>query len=436
MPDPVVNLRPRHREVLPHLDALTTDHDQATGSSTCSRATEESEAPRREDIWALRDVSFDVRRGEVLGVIGPNGAGKSTLLSILARITEPTTGRIEIRGRVSSLLEVGTGFHPELSGRDNVFLNGAILGHEPARGQREVRRDRRVLRSRRVHGHAGQAVLVRHVRPARVSSIAAHLDPEVLLLDEVLAVGDSAFQQKCLHRIDSLTQSGRTVLFVSHAPAAVAQLCQRVIVVNGGGIVFDGDVDEGINEYLGSPQIDGGASALQQETQFREGTGELRVTAVRVLGAEEQIVPNQPVTFEVDIAAEHETSGRDVVLNVGIWNIAAAQPIVLSTAFAPPERLPDFTPDATRMLICQVDELPLRPARYVVSVSIVRDGVVLDSCRHQAEFTLHPGDFYGSGVIPGEAHTSPVLLRQHWHSLEAGPAPADGGTLTVPASRS
>ena len=376
-----------------------------------------SEAPRREDIWALRDVSFDVRRGEVLGVIGPNGAGKSTLLSILARITEPTTGRIEIRGRVSSLLEVGTGFHPELSGRDNVFLNGAILGMS----RREVNERYDEIVEFSGVGEFMDMPVKRYSSGMYVRlafSIAAHLDPEVLLLDEVLAVGDSAFQQKCLHRIDSLTQSGRTVLFVSHSPASVAQLCHRVIVIRGGGIVFDGDVDEGINEYLGSPQIDGGASALEQETQFREGTGELRVTAVRVLGAEEQIVPNQPVTFEVDITAEHETSGRDVVLNVGIWNIAASQPIVLSTAFAPPERFPDFTPDATRMLICQVDELPLRPAHYVVSVSIVRDGVVLDSCRHQAEFTLNPGDFYGSGVIPGETHTSPVLLRQHWHSLE------------------
>ena len=193
-------------------------------------------------------------------------------------------------------------------------------------------------------------------------AVAAHLDPEVLLLDEVLAVGDSAFQEKCLHRIDELTQSGRTVLFVSHSPAAVAQLCQRVIVINDGSIVFNGDVDEGINEYLGSPQIDGSASALQQETQFREGTGELRVAAVRMLGAEgDRIVPDRPVTFEVDIVAEHETSGRDLVLNVGISSIAAAQPIVLSTAFAPLERFPDFTAGATRTLICQVDELPLRP---------------------------------------------------------------------------
>ena len=135
-------------------------------------------------------------------------------------------------------------------------------------------------------------------------AVAAHLDPEVLLLDEVLAVGDSAFQQKCLHRIDELTQSGRTVLFVSHTPSAVAQLCHRVVVVNGGKVVFDGDVDQGIQEYLGSPQIDGGASALEQEAQLRDGSGEVRVTAVRVLGADGgRIVPDKPVTFEVDLVA-------------------------------------------------------------------------------------------------------------------------------------
>ncbi|MDP9262528.1 MAG: ABC transporter ATP-binding protein, partial [Actinomycetota bacterium] len=211
------------------------------------------ERPRREEIWALRDVTFSVRRGEVLGIIGPNGAGKSTLLSILARTTEPTTGEARIEGRVSSLLEVGTGFHPELSGRDNIFLNGAILGMS----RREV-----TAKYDEIVDFSGVADFI-DMPVKRYSSgmyvrlafaVAAHLDPEVLLLDEVLAVGDSAFQQKCLHRIDELTQSGRTVLFVSHTPAAVAQLCHRVVVVNGGRIVFDGDVDQGIQEYLGSPQ--------------------------------------------------------------------------------------------------------------------------------------------------------------------------------------
>jgi lipopolysaccharide transport system ATP-binding protein len=355
----------------------------------------------------------------VLGIIGPNGAGKSTLLSILARITEPTTGRMEIRGRVSSLLEVGTGFHPELSGRDNVFLNGAILGMS----RREVTEKYDEIVDFSGVGEFMDMPVKRYSSGMYVRlafSIAAHLDPEVLLLDEVLAVGDSAFQQKCLHRIDSLTQSGRTVLFVSHSPTSVAQLCNRVIVVNHGSIVFDGDVDEGVQEYLGSPQLDGGASALQQETQLREGSGEVRVADVRVLGANgEAIAPNEPVTFEVDLFAQHETTGEDLIVNVGIWSVATGQLVTLSTEFGPPERITDFAANASRTLICQVDELPLRPSRYIISVSLNRNGALLDLCRHQAEFTVEPVDFYGSGQIPHESHSSMVLVRQHWHVLDA-----------------
>jgi lipopolysaccharide transport system ATP-binding protein len=376
------------------------------------------ERPRREEIWALRDVSFSVRRGEVLGIIGPNGAGKSTLLSILARTTEPTTGEARIEVRVSSLLEVGTGFHPELSGRDNIFLNGAILGMS----RREVSEKYEEIVDFSGVGDFIDMPVKRYSSGMYVRlafAVAAHLDPEVLLLDEVLAVGDSAFQQKCLHRIDELTQSGRTVLFVSHTPSAVAQLCHRVVVVNGGKIVFDGDVDQGIQEYLGSPQIDGGASALEQETQLRDGSGEVRVTAVRVRSADgERIVPDKPVTFEVDLVAAAGASGRDLVLSLGIWNVASGQPVTLSTENAPLEPIPDLTADATTVT-CELEELPLRPARYIVSVMVERHGVVLDSSRHQAEFTLHAADFYNTGVIPRETHASTVLVRQRWEALGA-----------------
>jgi lipopolysaccharide transport system ATP-binding protein len=377
------------------------------------------ERPRREEIWALRDVSFSVRRGEVLGIIGPNGAGKSTLLSILARTTEPTTGEARIEGRVSSLLEVGTGFHPELSGRDNIFLNGAILGMS----RREVSDKYDEIVDFSGVGEFIDMPVKRYSSGMYVRlafAVAAHLDPEVLLLDEVLAVGDSAFQQKCLHRIDELTQSGRTVLFVSHTPSAVAQLCHRVVVVNGGKIVFDGDVDQGIQEYLGSPQIDGGASALEQEAQLRDGSGEVRVGAVRVLGVDgARIVPDKPVTFEVDLVAEDGASGRDLVLSLGIWNVASGQPVTLSTDNAPLERIPDLAADAITTVTCEIEELPLRPSRYIVSVSVERHGVVLDSCRHQAEFTLHSADFYNTGVIPRETHASTVLVRQRWLAVDA-----------------
>ncbi|MFA5058041.1 MAG: ABC transporter ATP-binding protein, partial [Opitutaceae bacterium] len=187
-------------------------------------------APRagREEFWALRDVSFEVKRGEVVGIIGRNGAGKSTLLKILSRITEPSTGRVVLQGRVASLLEVGTGFHPELSGRENIFLNGAILGMTRA----EIRRKfdeivafaevEKFLDTPVKHYSSGM-----YVRLA--FAVAAHLDPEILIIDEVLAVGDAAFQRKCLGKIDAVARGGRTVLFVSHNLAAVQYLCQGAL---------------------------------------------------------------------------------------------------------------------------------------------------------------------------------------------------------------
>lgn len=199
--------------------------------------------------WALRHVSFEVAPGEVLGVLGQNGAGKSTLLTILARITEPTEGRAEIRGRVASLLEVGTGFHPELSGRDNVFLNGVILGMP----RREVaRKFDEIVEFAELRDYIDMPI-------KRYSSgmvvrlgfaVAAHLDPDVLLLDEVLAVGDVPFQEKSLARVRELTRDGRAVLFVSHDPSSVERLCERAIVLDGGRVVHDGDVMTALDLYV------------------------------------------------------------------------------------------------------------------------------------------------------------------------------------------
>ena len=198
--------------------------------------------------WALRNANFEVARGEVLGVIGPNGAGKSTLLSILARITEPTEGQAEIHGRVNGLLEVGTGFHPELSGRDNVFLNGAILGMP----RREIaRKYEAIVDFAEVREYIDMPVK-RYSSGMRVRlafAIAAHLEPEVLLLDEVLSVGDVAFQERCHARIEEMTGAGRTVLFVSHDPNSVRRLCNRVLVIDAGQIAFDGDAEEAIAQY-------------------------------------------------------------------------------------------------------------------------------------------------------------------------------------------
>jgi lipopolysaccharide transport system ATP-binding protein len=202
-----------------------------------------------EELWALKDVSFEVQPGEVLGVIGRNGAGKSTLLKVLSRITSPTGGQIDLRGRVGSLLEVGTGFHPELSGRENIFLNGAILGMS----RREV--------TRKFDDIVDFAEVSRFIDTPvkRYSSgmytrlafaVASHLEPEILIVDEVLAVGDAAFQQKCLGKMGQVSRQGRTVLFVSHNMTAVKSLCTRAILMEGGRVALDGDVDEVVDRYL------------------------------------------------------------------------------------------------------------------------------------------------------------------------------------------
>lgn len=203
---------------------------------------------KSEDLWALRDVSFDVPQGQVVGIIGHNGAGKSTLLKVLSRITQPTTGEIEIHGRVASLLEVGTGFHPELTGRENIYLNGAILGMR----RREIQRkfDEIVAFSeveRFLDTPVKRYSSGMYVRLA--FAVAAHMEPEVLVIDEVLAVGDAAFQKKCLGKMSGVAQEGRTVLFVSHNLTAIASLCQRVLMMDGGQLVADGTPAHTIQRY-------------------------------------------------------------------------------------------------------------------------------------------------------------------------------------------
>jgi lipopolysaccharide transport system ATP-binding protein len=204
-----------------------------------------------ETVWALKDVSFEVRQGEVVGVIGRNGAGKSTLLKIVSRITEPSAGWVEVRGRVGSLLEVGTGFHQELTGRENVYMNGAILGMRRAEIRRkfdeivEFAEIGRFLDTPVKHYSSGM-----YMRLA--FAVAAHLDPEVLLVDEVLAVGDASFQRKCLGKMDEVARAGRTVLFVAHNLGAIGELCHTGILLEQGGIVFRGEVGATIHRYLSS----------------------------------------------------------------------------------------------------------------------------------------------------------------------------------------
>ncbi len=247
------------------------------------------EADRRErygeELWALRDITFTVAQGEVLGIIGRNGAGKSTLLKILSRVTAPTSGKIKVKGRVSSLLEVGTGFHPELTGRENVFLNGAILGME--RG--EIRR-----KFDEILDFAGVEKFIdtpvkryssgMYVRLA--FAVAAHLDPEILVVDEVLAVGDAGFQKKCLGKMSDVAQGGRTILFVSHNMQAIRSLCSRSLLLEEGKMICDGPTTDTLQTYnrrLSEMRVNMETSV--QDVKHRRGSGHIRIAAVTVIDA-------------------------------------------------------------------------------------------------------------------------------------------------------
>ncbi len=263
---------------------------------------------RDDDFWALRDVSFEVHQGEVVGIIGRNGAGKSTLLKVLSRITEPTQGYVDIAGRVGSLLEVGTGFHPELTGRENIFLNGAILGMTRSE---IVRKFDQIVAFAEVERFINTAV--KHYSSGMylrlAFAVAAHLEPEILLVDEVLAVGDVAFQKKCLGRMSEVSQEGRTVLFVSHNMAAVRSLCTRGIFLEDGGVSENGDLGQCIQKYYQSiGAIPGGAGeGVTDRTGFGyvhvESTDGVRVSAVDHA---------QPLMLRTSMHLLEETAGFNV----------------------------------------------------------------------------------------------------------------------------
>jgi len=261
------------------MDSITAPIRRA--KQALQRSNVPTSSPSNDIIWALKDVSFEVQRGEVVGVIGRNGAGKSTLLKILSRITEPTTGRVELHGRVSSLLEVGTGFHPELTGRENVFLNGAILGMR--REEIEQKFDEIVAFSGVEQFLDTPAKRYSSGMQVRLAfAVAAHLEPEILLIDEVLAVGDAAFQQKCLGKMSEVAGQGRTILFVSHNMGAVASLCPRAILIADGRIAVTGSSTDVITAYLHeatSREHDGHVD-LRDWSGDRKGDGPMRVTVV------------------------------------------------------------------------------------------------------------------------------------------------------------
>jgi lipopolysaccharide transport system ATP-binding protein len=276
----------------------------------------------RESIWALKDVNFEVQEGEIVGLIGHNGAGKSTLLKILSRITTPTTGRTEVRGRIGSLLEVGTGFHPDLTGRENVYMNGTILG---IRRAEIARRFDEIVAFSEIEKFIDTPVKWyssgMYLRLA--FSVAVHLDAEVLVMDEVLSVGDVGFQQKCLDKMHEIRNQGRTILFVSHAMSAVTRLCERVILLDKGQIVVDGPAHKVVNDYLGASWK---LTSCREWVDANEAPGNdlVRVRRVRVHNRNGDTIESTDIRHAVGIEIVYEVlkPGVNLTPQIGLINEA------------------------------------------------------------------------------------------------------------------
>jgi lipopolysaccharide transport system ATP-binding protein len=371
-----------------------------------------------EDFWALRDISFSVEPGEVVGIVGGNGAGKSTLLKILSRITEPTEGRAVLRGRIASLLEVGTGFHPELSGRENIFLNGAILGMK----RREIiAKFDAIVAFAEVEKFLDTPVKRyssgMYVRLA--FAVAAHLEPEILIVDEVLAVGDAEFQKRCLGKMKEISEAGaRTVLFVSHNMAAVSALCTRALLLSHGSLKADGSPASVIQDYLipATVDVEGGADLRAAEGRPR---GVIPVfTSLRVLGPSGKqaaaLLPGDPVSIELSLSLARPL--RAPRIGVGVNNARGDRIFALAT-YLSPQPVARVAGDASIEASFRLP--PLYPGRYSLDISLsAEEGPFIDQVEGAAAFEVVQDGYLGSSH-PYFPEMGMVLVPSTWKVCEA-----------------
>jgi homopolymeric O-antigen transport system ATP-binding protein len=361
------------------------------------------------DFWALKDVSIQINQGEVVGLLGRNGAGKSTLLKLLSRITVPTEGRIRIRGRVASLLEVGTGFHPELTGRENIFLNGAILG---MRRTEIIRKFDEIVAFSEIEEFIDTPVKRyssgMYVRLA--FAVAAHLDPEILIVDEVLAVGDTSFQKKCLAKMVEFARAGKTILFVSHNLDAVRGLCQRGIWMKDGHVYKDGGADDIIEEYFNTVTVKDSKSLSNPDYEFAIE----RVVLRNGFGEEcNHILPGEDLTVEIRYDAQKRIDRPYVTIGiVGVGGSCLTANMLLDG------RRPDELLGKGK-LSCRFKGLPLLPQRYIVKISVRTNNgdEMIVNYQDAASFSV-VGDLsdYGfRGEFMSRAATStPVVIPYEW----------------------
>jgi lipopolysaccharide transport system ATP-binding protein len=362
---------------------------------------------RSAEFWALNDVSLEVKHGQVVGLIGRNGAGKSTLLKILSRITEPTTGSALIHGRIGSLLEVGTGFHPELTGRENIFLNGAILGMQ----RKEIERNfdsivdfaavSKFIDTPVKHYSSGM-----YVRLA--FAVAAHLEPEILLVDEVLAVGDAAFQKKCMGKMGDVAKAGRTVIFVSHNMAAIQNLCNVAHLLSDGKLIASGDTADVIRRYL-AEVAEAGEQNLTARVD-RQGDGRIRFTEFRAVGsdADMAVMCGSEARFEIKYQGTEPL--RNVHISMGFFNMYGDGAAYASNDLA--GRSFDSL-KGEGSLVCTFKRLPLLPGTYSVNLYCTVNGILADWIQNATRVNVENGDFYGSGKLPPNGYGS-VAVEHEW----------------------
>lgn len=367
-----------------------------------------ADGPR--SFWALKNVSFEVESGQVLGIIGRNGAGKSTLLKILTRITKPTDGHAWLQGRAGSLLEVGTGFHPELTGRENVYLNGSILG------MRKTEIDRRfdeIVDFSEVERFLDTPVKRyssgMYVRLA--FAVAAHLEPDILIVDEVLAVGDTAFQKKCLGKMGEAANSGKTVLLVSHNMAAIENLCSHALLLEQGNVVSDGPVANVIEAYLNLASFV--ASQKLASRPDRSGNGRLRLTKVEFLpslfGVRTETVRSGD-DLEICVSYEGEENLRNLSLSIGINTLSGQTLLLLGNELVGTEWK---SVQSSGSIHCSLKRLPLAPGQYHLNLYCLTNGVLADWVQSAATLTVEAGDFFGTGKLPPASHGG-LLVGQEW----------------------
>jgi lipopolysaccharide transport system ATP-binding protein len=386
----------------------------------------------KETFWALKDVSFEVKKGEVVGIIGRNGAGKSTLLKILSRITGPTEGRIEMCGRVGSLLEVGTGFHPELTGRENIFLNGAILGMKRA----EIRK------------HFDEIVAFAEIEKfldtpvKRYSSgmymrlafaVAAHLEPEILIVDEVLAVGDAEFQKKCLGKMKDVSAGGRTVLFVSHNMAAVQGLCTRCVLLCQGQVSFVGAPSDTVERYMetstGAAHCDGSGVFVFGDRHNSCLPGRVLLRSVSVLGPEdrpvESLAMGQPVAIAIDVQGLSDFRSAQVAVMV---RSHSGQLLAnYNTGMNPPTR--SMRADSATFIL-RIPRVPFVPGTYWIDLSVAQKSVGrLDFVERAAPLNVVDADVYGSGYAP-RAPDGIIYIEGTWE-ISTGGSEITGSASTM-----